>query len=233
MRTEAEIDAIRRRVINVVGHALRTPITTLCGMALELASQATDDDELANTPDSSAARAVLADGVRRNARIVEQLLDDLLVASDVATALPVEDAVAVDIGAAGERAWGLLGDPRPLVIDGPPALAQAQAAAVDNVLTKLLDNAVRYGQGEVELRLGAREGYVRADVVSGGGALPTEEELALSIEPFYRGEHAVMAAAGLGIGLTVARALAEQAGGSLAIRVDDDRFIATIELPAA
>jgi K+-sensing histidine kinase KdpD len=231
VRTEAEIDAIRRRVINVVGHALRTPITTLCGMALELARQATNDDELARA-DSPGTREVLADGVRRNARIVERLLDDLLVASDVATALPVDEVVAVDLGTAAERVWATLGDPRPLVVEGPTALALAQAAAVDNALTKLLDNALRYGQDEVELRLGARDGYVRADVVSGGGALPTEEELPLSIEPFYRGEHAVMAAAGLGIGLTVARALAEQAGGSVAIRVESDRFIATIELPA-
>jgi K+-sensing histidine kinase KdpD len=224
VRSEAEIDAIRRRVINVVGHALRTPITTLCGMALELANQATDDDP--------AARVALAEGVKRNARIVERLLDDLLVASGVATALPVDDVVDVDIGAAAERAWARLGDPRPLVIEGATALARAQGAAVENALTKLLDNALRYGQGQVELRLGARDGYVHGDVVSSGGPLPTEEELALSIEPFYRGEHAVMAAAGLGIGLTVARALAEQVGGSLAIDVEDDRFVATIELPA-
>jgi K+-sensing histidine kinase KdpD len=222
VRSEAEIDAIRRRVINVVGHALRTPITTLCGMA----------DELARTPASSDARVMLAEGVRRNARIVERLLDDLLVASGVATALPVEEAVDVDLGAAGRHAWATLGDPRPLVVEGPSVVARAPATAVDNALTKLLDNALRYGHGDVELRLSARDGFVRADVVSRGGALPTDEELALSIEPFYRGEHAVMAAAGLGVGLTVARALAEQAGGSVAIRVEDDRFIATLELPA-
>ena len=220
MRTEADLDLLRRRLVNVVGHALRTPITTLCGMADELARRADDPD----------ARAVLADGVRRNARIVEQLLDDLLVASDVATALPVGDAEAIDLPTAARVAWDATGDARGLVIEGEGA-ALVQPRVVSGALAKLLDNAHRYSDGAVAVRDRRTGGVVAIDVASEGG-LPSDEQLALSTEAFFRGEHAVMRAPGLGIGLPVARALAEHAGGSLAVMVDGPRFVARMELPS-
>jgi signal transduction histidine kinase len=209
-------------VVNVVGHALRTPVTTLAGMA----------DELANRADDPSARLVLADGVRRNARIVEQLLDDLLVASGVGTALPVGNPVDVDLAEVTRRAWGSLGEPRPLSIAGASVCARVAPTVAEGALVKLLDNAAKYGEGDVEVRLLPGAGVVAAEVDSAGG-LPAADELALCEEPFYRGEHAVMRAPGLGIGLTVARALAEHAGGALLLRVDGERFIARIELPAA
>ncbi len=221
VRTEADLDLLRRRLVNVVGHALRTPITTLCGMADELARRADDPD----------ARAVLADGVRRNARIVEQLLDDLLIASDVGTALPVGDPEPVDLATAARVAWDATGDARVLPIDGD-AVALAPPRVVAGAMAKLLDNAHRYSNGAVEVRISRSGGNALVEVLSEGG-LPTAEELLLSAEPFFRGEHAVMRAPGLGVGLSVASALAEHAGGSVDVTVRDERFVARLELPAA
>jgi K+-sensing histidine kinase KdpD len=220
VRTEAELDAIRRRVVNVVGHALRTPVTTLCGMA----------DELARRADDPEARAVLADGVRRNGRIVEQLLDDLLVASDVSTALPVAEPADIDLAARARDVWDGYGDARSLAITGE-GRAHAAPPVVEGALAKLLDNAHRYSDGAVEVAVHADNGRVVAEITSVGG-LPSEAELPLCTEAFFRGEHAVMRSPGLGIGLTVARALAQHAGGDVVIAVAGDRFIATLELPS-
>ena len=219
MRTETQLDAIRRRIINVVGHALRTPVTTLNGMA----------DELAARADDAGARAVLIEGVQRNARILEQLLDDLLIASGVSTALPVDETVDVDVAASVRDVWAALGSPGEVKIHGD-AVAHAQRSVIEQSLAKLLHNAAQYGDGSLEVRLQATADRVLVEIASNGG-LPTEEELALSPEIFYRGEHAVMTAPGLGLGLPVARALVEHAGGSLTVRVTSDRFIATMELP--
>lgn len=208
-------------MLNVVGHALRTPITTLCGLA----------DELAQRAEDPAARTVLAEAVQRNGRIVERLLDDLLVASGVTTALPVSEPEAIDLRAAAEQVWARLGDPRPLVVEGG-ATALAQQEVVDGILEKLLENALRYGRGEVIVRAREEGGSARISVRS-QGSLPTGEELALAPEPFYRGEHAVMAAPGLGIGLTVAQTLAFHAKGSVGIAVEGDVFVAEVDLPAA
>jgi C4-dicarboxylate-specific signal transduction histidine kinase len=68
------------------------------------------------------------------------------------------------------------------------------------------------------------------DVITGG---PAVTDLAMLREPFYRGERAVMNAAGLGVGLTVAGALAEQAGGSLGVAAGGaGGLVVTIELAA-
>src|SRR4051812_13608387 len=77
-RALADVDAIRRRVVNVVGHVLRTPTTTIAGMAAAL--QSTDDET---------TRVELVRGIARNAGRLEELLDELLIASGVNTALPV------------------------------------------------------------------------------------------------------------------------------------------------
>jgi signal transduction histidine kinase len=66
-------------------------------------------------------------------------------------------------------------------------------------------------------------------VVSGGA--PKPEDLALALEPFYRGEAAVTAAPGLGIGLAVANALATQDGGRVAVGAEGDTVVASVELP--
>jgi signal transduction histidine kinase len=65
------------------------------------------------------------------------------------------------------------------------------------------------------------------------GELPTEVEQPLVFELFYRGEHAVMRAAGLGIGLPVARALLEAEGGTLTIEMTGDGVVSRVELPAS
>ncbi len=76
------LDSARRRFVAVVGHELRTPVTTLRGFAEELAAAESD------------AAQDLVPAIVRNARRVEQLLDDLLLATEIITALPVGDAGA-------------------------------------------------------------------------------------------------------------------------------------------
>jgi signal transduction histidine kinase len=98
------------------------------------------------------------------------------------------------------------------------------------VLAVLVDNAVKYGRPPYVVRTGATIGAVTIDVISGGA--PKAEDLALALEPFYRGEAAVTAAPGLGIGLAVAAALIAQDGGRLTVRAEGDTVVATVELPA-
>ena len=81
------------------------------------------------------------------------------------------------------------------------AVAMARADALDRVLFVLLDNAQKYGRPPVTARIRTTSGAVEVDVISGGA--PKPEDVALALEPFYRGEAAVTAAPGLGIGLAV------------------------------
>src|SRR5687768_18169134 len=98
-----DVDLLRRRVLNVVGHELRTPVTTLRGLADALEGAGTD-----------AERVQLTDALVRSARRLESLVDDALVAMGVTTALPVGAPRKESVLDALQAAWaeaGATGEP--------------------------------------------------------------------------------------------------------------------------
>jgi signal transduction histidine kinase len=179
------LDLARRRFVNVVGHELRTPVTTLRGLSEELVSAT--DDELQE----------LAPAIVRLATRVESLLDDLLLATDITTALPVGDPEPVDLVASAQATWDALDTSSDLELTGDTeAVVAMRPGAADTMLERVLDNARRYGHEPYTLAASAEGGRVRLKVSSEG---------------------AVTSAPGFGLGLPVARALARQHDGDLHI----------------
>lgn len=210
----SELDLLRRRVVNVIGHELRTPVTTVRGLA----------ESLADAPDEP-ERAALAAALVRSAVRLERLVDDLLLASGVFTASPVGDVASVDVADAVRRAgW-------PAAIEGA-ATATARPESVDRILDPIIDNARRHGE-PLEARL--HDGGERAIVdIESTGPEMGEGDAALLCEPFFRGEAAVMTAPGLGLGLAIARTIARAEGGDVhAHPRAGGGLVVRIELPRA
>jgi two-component system phosphate regulon sensor histidine kinase PhoR len=222
---EAALDALdlaRRRFVNVVGHELRTPVTTLRGLSEELI-QATEE-ELRD----------LAPAILRSARRVETLLDDLLVATDITTALPVGEPEPVDLVVVAQATWDALETDSELALTGEhEAVVSMRPRAADTMLERVLDNAIRYGSPPFGFTAAVDDGRVRITVSSEGAEL-SADDVHLAFELFYRGEGAVTSAPGFGLGLPVARALARQHDGDLHL---DPRtgggLDVTIDLPTA
>lgn len=208
-------DLVRRRVINVVGHELRTPITTVRGLA-----------ELLADADEREAREVIIPALIRNARRSEDLLDDLLIVSEVKTAHPVDDATDVDLGEVADAVT----QHTPVRVDGrPDGTAFAHRDMALRALQHLVSNAVKYHVDEPWIRFESDEDSVTAVVVT-----PVDGEVSdveLSFEVFFRGESAVTRSAGLGIGLPAARALARVDDGDVTVESQPTRFIARLRLP--
>ena len=199
------LDLARRRFVNVVGHELRTPVTTLRGLSEELINA--DEAELQE----------LAPAILRSARRVEALLDDLLLATDITTALPVGEPEPVDLVACAQATWDALDVDDDLALTGAKeAVAALRPGAADTLLERVLDNARRYGQPPFSLDATVDDGLVHLKVSSEGAEL-NPDEVHLAFELFYRGEGAVTSAPGFGLGLPVARALARQHDGNLHI----------------
>ncbi|HEX9806257.1 MAG TPA: ATP-binding protein, partial [Alteraurantiacibacter sp.] len=103
-------------------------------------------------------------------------------------------------------------------------------------IRNLTDNAVRYSKGaDVSLRREGNEAVIR--IVDSGPGIP-EGELETMLQPFTRGEASrSRETGGAGLGLTLARAIAEQHGGRLVLtnrRAADGRIEgleASIRLP--
>ncbi len=221
-RALEQLDAARRRFINVAGHELRTPITTIRGLAEQIATA--NEVELAET---------IGPALVRNARRVESLLDDLLLAADITTALPVGDPEEIDLVATAQAIWDASEAPSPLVLAGDPeAPVLIQPESAERILEHLLDNALLYGEPPITLHAATSDGRVVV-TCSSGGSVVSNDDLELAFELFYRGEGAVTAAPGFGLGLPVARALARQHGGEVAIAARPQGGVeVTVELPA-
>jgi protein-histidine pros-kinase len=102
------------------------------------------------------------------------------------------------------------------LIDGPPLFAQARPAALKRVLANLLGNALRYG-GSAQLALQLADDGVLITVDDRGPGIPPEQ-LELAFRPWVRlhGAHP-HARSGHGLGLAIARDLAERDGGRLTL----------------
>lgn len=199
------LNRARGRFVAVVGHELRTPVTTLRGLI----------EELPNA-DLDTVRE-LTPALVRSARRVESLLDDLLLATDITTVLPVGEPEAIDLVATAQATWDALEPDADLELSGVTEVeAWMRAGAGDTLLERVLDNARRYGKPPYRLHSEATDGRIRLTVSSEGAELQSDD-VHLAFELFYRGEAAVTSAPGFGLGLPVARALARQHDGELTI----------------
>jgi signal transduction histidine kinase len=116
------------------------------------------------------------------------------------------------------------------VIPGPSAPVIADAALLRRALSNLVDNAVKYGAPPITLALTRQEDRVSFSVTDEGAGIAPEERERVT-QPFYRGDVSVRATLGsvhpsdaggepprgVGLGLTLARRVAEVHDGTLAI----------------
>jgi len=200
-----EADRLKDALMAAVSHDLRTPLTTIKALAHELAG---DGDERA---------LVIVEETDRLNRFVADLLDlSRLNSGGVSLRLelnPVDDLVA----AAVQQTAGVLGDHelRARLPDGDILVGRFDSVHALRALTNLIENAAKYSpRGSViDLaveRVGSR---LEIRVEDRGEGIPTPEVERI-FEPFVR-LSATPDAGGSGLGLSIARRLAEAQGGSV------------------
>ena len=201
-RLEAALERERDFVADA-GHELRTPLALL-RTELELAArQARSEDDL---------RAAVSSASREAERLSRLAEDLLLIARSDRGQLPlrVED-VDVDelLGAVASRfAWRA---PVQRRTTGGLGI-RGDRLRLEQALANLVDNALRYGDGAVELLAHADDGRIELHVRDEGSGFPPEL-LDRAFERFARADPARMGG-GAGLGLSIVRAIAEAHGGS-------------------
>jgi two-component system sensor histidine kinase KdpD len=202
-----EADRLKDIVLASVSHDLRTPLTTIKALAQSAALQGND---------SAAAIEEQAD---RLTRLVSDLLDLSRLKGGRFAANPELNTADDLIGAAVRQTRGLFGD-RQLrtIIDlsSPTLVGQFDFAQSLRVLANLLENAARYSPPTQPIELEAkREGASLVFSVADRGPGVRDEDLPRIFEPFFRAKNSAPDAGRAGLGLSIARTLAELQGGSV------------------
>ncbi|PXA83531.1 two-component sensor histidine kinase [Nostoc sp. 3335mG] len=145
------------------------------------------------------------------------------------------ERVAVDLATLARRLAGQATDTgSPVAIaEIDRAVVSGDRSALERLLQNLIDNAVKYAGG-AELSVRRDIDRARLTVSDRGPGIP-ESELDRMFEPFERHEPSrSRSTGGLGLGLAIARSIAQAHGGSIrAENRDGGGLEVTVDLPAA
>ena len=223
-RIQAARKAEKELLANV-SHELRTPLARM-KVAMELIE-----------PKDEALSKRLA-AVDEEVDELDRLVADVLTATrlDLAS-LPLRKvrlSLAPLIEKSRQRVLALDPALQVTVRADPSLTVEADEALLARALDNLLDNARKYGNGspvEVEAR---RDGAEAVIAVRDRGPGIEPQDLEHVFDPFFRGESARGRAAGFGLGLSLARRVAEAHGGNAgAQNVEGGGAIIELHLPAA
>jgi signal transduction histidine kinase len=210
------LDSERSAFLADVGHQLRTPLTVIRGEA---------DVALRGTVTESSLRQSM-ERVRTQAAELVLLLEELLAAvrqgTEVEPAAMSEIALG-DVAAAAASEGKVLADPREvtIVVERPaaPLVVAGNFQRLKQALMIGLDNAVKHAPPGSTITIGAAR-TARGAVLSiadEGPGVPAEDQPNL-FRRFYRGrQENELLNTGFGLGLAIARQVAEQHGGTASL----------------
>lgn len=232
-RLETAFDQ-QRRFMAEASHELRTPIAVMRGeadLALGRDRSPTEYRE---------ALTVISAESRRMTRVVEDLF--LLARADAGQLhLERTDFGLADLATACCRTVQTLAAARrvtviPTIESAAPI--RGDGALISRAIVNLLDNAIKYGRlgGTVRVTVDQREGHSNVAVRDDGLGIPAELQTRI-FDRFYRGPAARTVqdgetGGGAGLGLAIARGIAEAHGGTIRlVRSDSAGTEFLLELP--
>lgn len=226
LRDEQDMSALREQFIAVLGHDLRTPLSSLsCG--IELLDMAELDSDAMQTLDI----------MRRSSSHMAGLIDDVM---DFARGR-MGDGIALEYQA-GTSAQDVLGQ----------AVAELQRlyptrtiqslidvnSSIDcderrlaQLVSNLLGNAIAHGDHDAVVQLNAVEedDQLKLEIINEGEPISEAAQRDL-FKPYVRGG-AGKARQGLGLGLYIAHCIASAHGGNIVVKSDESNTCFTVRMP--
>ncbi|PSN15807.1 sensor histidine kinase [filamentous cyanobacterium CCP5] len=219
--------AQQKSFVNNFSHELRTPLTLVQGYlqsTLRRCHTLTDPQreglEIATTE------------AERTIRMLQELLNLARIDSGQMTFnLQPTQLKEVVMGAADQADPG--GDRIRVEICSAPTV-NCDRSRLHEALSELLDNAIKYAQGErpIQMRLDQSGEWAIIEIQDHGRGIPWHQQADI-FEPFYRvDEDRARTTGGTGLGLTLVRAFVEGMRGQIALRsIPEQGTTFTISLP--
>jgi signal transduction histidine kinase len=209
----AHLSQLRADFVSLVSHELRSPMAAVIGAARTLQ----DRWRMLTAEQRESFLALIGDETARLAELVGDVLDTSRIEAgtfsyrfeEVDLSRVVDEAIETAVLAQQEV---------PVVASGHGALPaiRGDRTRLRQVLGNLIENAVKYSPegGEVRVSVAAANGEVRIAVRDAGPGIPGDHQARI-FEKFGRVDVPGASKPGTGLGLFIARSIAEAHGGSL------------------
>jgi two-component system sensor histidine kinase KdpD len=212
-QVQVETERLRSALLSAVSHDLKTPLTSILSAGQMLART---DVVLDPT-----ARAALVSTVIEETERLEGLVTNLLAMTRLESGSvdirKQDEAVDVVLASALRRLSGRL-QRRPVHTDVPAEvpLITIDSMLIEQVFINLLENAIRYTPdgSAIDVRVTTSGGEVAFELSDRGPGI-APDELEKIFEKFYRGKQATKRDGGMGLGLTICRAIIAAHGGRI------------------
>jgi two-component system sensor histidine kinase KdpD len=209
-RRDVEAEQLRSTLLSSVSHDLRTPLAVITGSASTLL-QAPEAMDAATRQELT--KNILDEAERLN-RLIRNLLDMTRLESGAVKVQKEPQSCEEVVGAALHRLESRMAG-RDVRVDIPAdlPLVPFDPVLIEQVMINLLENALKYSDGAIEIRASKGHTEVLIEVSDRGPGIPEGQESRI-FEKFQRaaGERGP---GGVGLGLTICRAIVAAHGGRI------------------
>ena len=214
-QVEMEAERLRNSLLSSISHDLRTPLATIVGSASALV----EEDNALKAEDKLELNRAIYDEALRMSSLVNNILDMARLDAGAIELnkqwYPLEEIIGVVLTSLQKRLAGRL-----VTVKLPPGtpMIYVDTVMIEQVLINLLENVLRYTPegSPVEIKAQASSIAVEISVADWGPGIPKGSENKV-FEKFYRARHEA-AQSGVGLGLSICRAIIEAHGGSIQVQ---------------
>jgi two-component system sensor histidine kinase KdpD len=213
---ETETERNRNSLLSAISHDLKTPLSAMIAAGSTLLERRAELDEAAA---DQLLHTIVGEGERLS-RLIQNLLSISRLESPTIELRRTPEAIEEIVSVAVDRFTARTSKPEVRVaLDGDLPLVSVEPLLVEQVLLNLLENAARYAgpDASVEIRATLSDSVVTVRVSDDGPGIP-EDEREKVFEKFYRGRLAGKGDGGVGLGLTICRAIVRAHGGRVVAR---------------
>ncbi len=209
-----ELDRLKSEFISSISHELRTPLGFITGYVTTLLR--------ADVPHSEETRQEFLQIIREESEKLQELVENLLDTSRIQAGSFAVEKKPTDIGELTQKVVEKvqsITDQHSFQLRFEPSLPSVpgDSRRLEQVLHNLLDNAIKYSSQDSQVTISGKikNNHIQVSVADEGQGIP-QTELSKIFNAFYRipGTDA-QKVKGVGLGLTICRAIVEAHGGSI------------------
>ncbi|WLR49815.1 ATP-binding protein [Bacillus tianshenii] len=230
LKKQKQYEQSRKQLIANISHDLRTPLASIKGYVEGLLDGVVRDEE---------KQTRYLQVIQTKSEQLDRLIEDLFEFSKLELEqLPVEKMLIDSAEFFSEVLYDAKMDARQHKVELdifepiPSVCLYIDPQRIQQVLTNLIDNAIRYGSTRIDVSMNVHEGNLNVEIIDNGSGI-AKEDLPFVFNRFYRGEKSrSRKSGGTGLGLAISKSIIQAHQGTIDVSsIKEEGSIFTFTLP--